>query len=112
MGDINFYLEQRKVENMREIEKKDIIAKTPIKNNKNNSFEEQKQRKSLQNRLNKIENQIQQLEKQIKKDDLLLAENYEKLSNDASFFSTYQTNKNQLQTLVSEWDEVYTFLEK
>jgi len=112
LGDINFYLEQRKVENMREIEKKDIIAKTPIKNNKNNSFEEQKQRKSLQNRLNKIENQIQQLEKQIKKDDLLLAENYEKLVNDNTFFSIYQNNKNQLQTLLNKWESLQIELEK
>src|SRR5690606_30469033 len=92
LGDINFYLEQRKVDNMREIERKEVIQKVEpqIKQEKTLSFEEQKQRKSLQNRLSKIESRIQELEKQIAKDDLRLAENYEKLMNDTSFFSLYE----------------------
>jgi len=110
LGDINFYLEQRKVENMREIEKKDVVEKAQTKPGKNTSFEEQKQRKSLQNKLNKIESQIGQLEKQIKKDDVRLAENYEKLTNDQLFFSTYQKNKNQLQELMSEWENMQIML--
>ncbi len=111
LGDINFYLEQRKVDNMREIEKKDVVVKEAPKPEKNLSFEEQKQRKSLQNRLSKIESRIQELEKQIAKDDLRLAENYEKLMNDTSFFSLYEKNKKELDQMLNEWETVQMELE-
>lgn len=111
LGDINFYLEQRKVDNMREIEKKDIAPKAQPKQEKNLSFEEQKQKKSLQNRLSKVENRIQELEKQIAKDDLRLAENYEKLINDTSFFSAYEKNKKELEEMLNEWETIQMELE-
>lgn len=111
LGDINFYLEQRKVDNMREIEKKDIVVKPVVKQEKNLPFEQQKQRKTLQNRLSKIESQIQELEKQITKDDLQLAENYEKLMNDATFFSAYEKKKKDLENLLNEWETIQMELE-
>ena len=111
LGDINFYLEQRKVDNMREIEKKDIAPKAQPKQEKNLSFEEQKQKKSLQNRLSKVESRIQELEKQIAKDDLRLAENYEKLINDTSFFSAYEKNKKELEEMLNEWEAIQMELE-
>lgn len=111
LGDINFYLEQRKVDNMREIEKKDVVVKQPVKQEKNLSFEEQKQKKSLQNRLSKIESEIQNLEKQIAQDDKLLAENYEKMMNDMSFFKAYEKKKKDLENLLNEWETVQMELE-
>jgi ATP-binding cassette subfamily F protein 3 len=111
LGDINFYLEQRKVDNMREIEKKDVIIKQPVKQEKNLSFEEQKQKKSLQNRLSKIESEIQNLEKQIAQEDKLLAENYEKMMNDMSFFKAYEKKKKDLENLLNEWETVQMELE-
>lgn len=112
LGDINFYLEQRKVDNMREIEKKDVVVKQPVKQEKNLSFEEQKQKKSLQNRLSKIESEIQNLEKQIAKDDQLLAENYEKMISDTSFFSAYEKKKKDLENFLNEWETVQMELEE
>lgn len=111
LGDINFYLEQRKVDNMREIEKKDVVEKPVQKQEKNLSFEEQKQRKSLQNRLSKVESRIQELEKQIAKDDLRLAEDYEKLMNDSAFFSVYEKNKKELEEMLNEWETIQVELE-
>src|SRR5690606_34408264 len=111
LGDINFYLEQRKVDNMREIEKKDVVVKQPVKQEKNLSFKEQKQKKSLQNRLSKIESEIQNLEKQIAQEDKLLAENYEKMMNDMSFFKAYEKKKKDLENLLNEWETVQMELE-
>jgi ATP-binding cassette subfamily F protein 3 len=111
LGDINFYLEQRKVDNMREIERKDIVVKQPVKQEKNLSFEEQKQRKTLQNRLSKIESEIQNLEKQITKDDELLAKDYEKMMNDTSFFTNYEKKKKDLENLLNEWETIQMELE-
>mgnify|MGYP001266358866 CR=1 FL=1 len=83
LGDINFFLEQRNLENMREVEKKDTIKKETPKENKKVSYEDKKKAKTLQNRLRKIESKIQQLEKDIKHDDKMLAYNYDKHIEDA-----------------------------
>ena len=76
LGDINFFLEQKNVQNMREIEKKDVVktetSTTKIEAPKNLSYEEQKAQKALQNKLSKIESNINQLEKEIAKDESLV----------------------------------------
>ena len=111
LGDINFFLEQRNVDNFREVEKKDVVVKEAPKQVKNLSYEEQKAQKTLQNKLSKIEGQIQQLEKEIQKDDKALAENYEKLMQDASFFAAYEKKKRDLDQLLEDWEEVQMTLE-
>ncbi|MCG2610662.1 ABC-F family ATP-binding cassette domain-containing protein [Flavobacterium sp. SM15] len=111
LGDINFFLEQRNLQNMREVEKKDVVVKETPKENKTLSYEDQKKNKSLQNKLSKIESQIQQLENEIQKDDKALAENYEKLMQDASFFAAYEKKKKDLDQLLEDWETVQMELE-
>jgi ATP-binding cassette subfamily F protein 3 len=106
LGDINFFLEQRNLENMREVEKKDIAKKEAPKENKKVSYEDQKKGKTLQNRLSKIESQIQQLEKDIQHDDKMLASNYDKHIEDASFFTAYNKKKADLEQLLLDWEIV------
>jgi len=112
LGDINFFLEQRNVQNMREVEKKDVAKETVVqKDNKALSYEEQKKQKALQNKLSKIESQVQELEKEIRKDDKALAEHYEKLMQDASFFTAYEKKKKELEQLLEEWENVQEEIE-
>ncbi|SEP79168.1 ABC-F family ATP-binding cassette domain-containing protein [Flavobacterium urocaniciphilum] len=109
LGDINFFLEQRNAQNMREIEKKDEVKAAPkveVKQAKSLSYEEQKAQKSLQNKLSKIESQIQQLEKDIQKDDKELASNYDKLIENANFFTAYEKKKKELDQLLEDWEKV------
>lgn len=109
LGDINFFLEQRNAQNMREIEKKDEVKAAPkveVKQAKSLSYEEQKAQKSLQNKLSKIESQIQQLEKDIQKDDKELASNYDKLIENANFFTAYEKKKKELDQLLEDWEIV------
>jgi len=106
LGDINFFLEQRNMENMREVEKKDVIKKETPKENSKISYEDQKKNKSLQNRLSKIESQIQQLEKDIQNDDKALASNYDKHLEDANFFIAYNKKKAELDKLLEDWEVV------
>lgn len=110
LGDINFFLEQRNAQNMREIEKSDEAvssAKQTVQQEKKSlSYEEQKKQKSLQNKLSKIESQINQLEKAIQKDDEELAMNYEKLMQDSSFFAAYEQKKKDLDQLMENWEMV------
>jgi ATP-binding cassette subfamily F protein 3 len=106
LGDINYFLEQRNMENMREVEKKDVIKKETPKENTKVSYEDQKKNKSLQNRLSKIESQIQQLEKDIQNDDKALASNYDKHLEDANFFIAYNKKKAELDKLLEDWEVV------
>lgn len=111
LGDINYYLEQRNMQNMREVEKRDVKpqavkeVKAPV------SFDDQKKGKALQNKLSKIESQIQQLEGDIQKDDRALADHPEKLMGDASFFAAYEKKKKDLDGLMAEWESVQEEIE-
>ena len=108
LGDINFFLEQRNLENMREVEKKDVVKASVPKEKEVSkvSYEDQKKTKALQNRLSKIESQIQQLEKDIQHDDKALETNYDKHIEDASFFTAYNKKKSDLDQLLIDWETV------
>jgi ATP-binding cassette subfamily F protein 3 len=106
LGDIKYFLEQRNMENMREVEKKDIIKKEAPKENSKASYEDQKKNKSLHNRLSKIESTIKQLERDIQHDDKMLASNYNKHIEDAKFFTAYNKKKADLDKLLNEWETV------
>ena len=111
LGDIDFYLEQRQVENLREVEKRTQI-KTPQKaTNSKQSYEEQKQLKSLHNRLSKAEASIAALEKDIKAIDLEMELNYDQTVAKPGFFESYQAKKDQLDQLMSDWEEITESIE-
>jgi ATP-binding cassette subfamily F protein 3 len=107
LGDINYFLEQRNLENMREVEKKDVEKKEVAANNNSKaSYEDQKKNKSLLNRLSKIESQIKQLEIDIQNDDKELASNYDKHAENAAFFTAYNKKKAELDKLLEDWEVV------
>ena len=106
LGDINYFLEQRNLENMREVEKKDIEKKENVVSSTKTSYEDQKKGKSLQNRLSKIESQIKELERNIQQDDKALASNYDKHIEDAQFFMAYNKKKAELDKLLEDWEVV------
>ena len=106
LGDINYFLEQRNLENMREVEKKDVLKKEAPASNSKVSYEDQKKGKSLQNRLSKVESNIKQLERDIQQDDKALASNYDKHTEDAAFFTAYKKKKKDLDKLLEEWENV------
>lgn len=116
LGDINYFLEERNAQNMREIEKVTVapVAKAVVVEEKKApalSYEEQKKQKTLQNRLSKIENEIAELEKKVAKDDERLAVDYEKLMADANFFNEYEKKKNKIDDLMIEWEEIHEQLQ-
>jgi len=109
LGDIDFYLEQRKAQDFRVIEMKQqqkIEKKAAVTPKEAVSYQDQKALKSLQNKLSNLEAKISDLETAILKQDKSLEENYDKTASDPSFFNTYQDNKKQLQKLMKEWETV------
>ena len=105
LGDIDFYLEQRNLENLREAEKRTVVANKPKESNKQ-SYQDQKKLKSLNNKLSNVESKINQLEKDIKADDLKLATDYDKTAADPKFFDAYQKKKKSLKQLMEDWENV------
>jgi ATP-binding cassette subfamily F protein 3 len=106
LGDVNYFLEQRNLENMREVEKKDVAKQDSSKENNKASYEDQKKNKSLYNRLSKIESQIKQLEIDIQNDDKMVASNYDKHIENADFFKAYNKKKADLEQLLFDWEVV------
>lgn len=111
LGDINYFLEERKASDMRDFEqKKDVNTQTKVeaivKQQKSLSYDDQKRLKTLNNKLSKAESNITDLEKKIAKADLELAEDYEKLMNDAKWFTAYEKLKKDLEATMIEWEQV------
>ncbi|ANH58957.1 ABC-F family ATP-binding cassette domain-containing protein [Dokdonia donghaensis] len=106
LGDIDYYLEQREVANLREVEKRDVIKKeAPVKSTKK-SYEDQKKLKSLNNRLSKVESNINKIEREIKELDVALATNYDETVADPSFFDIYNGKKKKLDGFMEDWEKI------
>ena len=105
LGDIDFYLEQRAVANFREMEQQKETLSAPTKaaaNAEKLSFEQQKQQKAAQNKLNKIENQIAALEEELKQMDVQMGLGVQ--SND--YYKEYEQKKKMLEELMTEWENL------
>jgi len=105
LGDIDFYLEQRAAANFREIEQNKeaatiVESKNVATTDEKLSFEQQKQQKSVQNKLNKIENNITLLEKELKEMDILMGEQVQS----DGFYKEYEQKKQMLEDLMTEWE--------
>ena len=115
LGDINYFLEERNADDMRDFEqKKDAGArdqKEVVKEKKSISYDDQKKLKGLNNRLSKAEGRITDLERKIAKMDVELAENYEKLMTDAKWFGNYEKMKRDLEETMTEWELVQEEIE-
>jgi ATP-binding cassette subfamily F protein 3 len=111
LGDIDYYLDQRKVESLREVEKRTVVKELP-KEKKQQSYDDQKKMKSLNNKLSNAESKISQIEKEIARMDLEFGENYEKFSSDRAFLDKYEKNKKSLKTLMTEWESIQETLEE
>ncbi|KHE69478.1 MULTISPECIES: ABC-F family ATP-binding cassette domain-containing protein [Capnocytophaga] len=105
LGDIDFYLEQRAVANFREMEQQKETLSAPTKattSAEKLSFEQQKQQKAAQNKLNKIENQIAALEEELKQMDIQMGQGVQ--SND--YYKEYEQKKRMLEELMTEWENL------
>ncbi|MBV1923479.1 MAG: ATP-binding cassette domain-containing protein, partial [Flavobacteriaceae bacterium] len=108
LGDIDYFLEQRNLQNLREAEKKTVVVSENNKKTTSSkeSYQNQKKQKSLINKLSKIEASITSLEKEIKETDVELAINYDATIAKENFFDHYQAKKDQLNKLMEDWELV------
>ena len=113
LGDIEFYLEQRKAADFRAIEQ---VKKNTVKKGKtekqSNSFKDQKKLKSLKNKLSAVESKISTLEKEISEIDHNLLMDYDTTIAKPNFFDSYQGKKKSLEDLMLRWEELTLGLEE
>ena len=114
LGDIDYFLEQHKMENLREAEKRTVLKvdKSVLKKQNELSREQDKKLRKLKNKLTKIESQIGHLESEILKIDTQLAENYDEVSSKPNFFENYKAKKAQVEILMSDWELIEEEVEK
>ncbi|NLN24462.1 MAG: ATP-binding cassette domain-containing protein [Bacteroidetes bacterium] len=108
LGDIDYFLEQRNLENLREAEKKTKSESKTVEKNesKTNDYEIQKQLKSLKNRLSNVERTISKLESEIEKADIKLLNNYDEAVAQPDFFKKYEQKKQQLNREMESWEKL------
>lgn len=117
LGDIDYYLDQRKLTDFRAVEKRTepqkqkAVAKEVEKSTVALSYDEQKKKKTLQNRLGAIEKRIAELESKIAACDADLLISYDDLVRKPGYMDTYQKLKQDLEEQFSQWEALSQELE-
>ena len=116
LGDIDYYLQEHNLDNLREVEKRtkvDEIKDNSAKQQYETSKQKGKELKRLQNKLNSLESEISDLEEQIRKvdQDLAIESKYEKITSQPDFFINYQNKKSKIEHLMKEWEKLHEVLE-
>jgi len=101
LGDIDYFLEERKASDFRSIEKKEKVL--GFKKKKSIGAAE---KKLLKKKLDNIESKIFKMEKEISKIDSNLQNQYDKTVSENNFFSNYEKKKNELDILMKKWEEI------
>ena len=110
LDDINTYLENKKINSLKELEKNQMKNKAY---NQRKDFNDklQKKEKFLKNKLSKLEVNIAGLEKKIKEIDLELEINYEQTISEVNFFESYHEKKKELSKNIENWERLVEEIE-
>jgi ATP-binding cassette subfamily F protein 3 len=106
LGDINYFLEERRAADFRSIEKKSVIKKEEQAQKTERPYHDQKKVKGLKNKLSNTESEINALEKELAEIDHELLMNYDATIAKPHFFDHYQNKKKRLETLMKQWEEL------
>ena len=117
LGDIDYFLKEKQAENFREIEQKKeakLVADSSTSNKKASSYEQRKadrkREKQLKNKLQKTEKLIEEKETEIQLMEAELSSN--EPPTDADFFTKYNDTKQQLESLMEQWETIQIALEE
>ena len=110
LGDINYFLKKRAVDDMRAVESATIQNSNNNKASKTLSYEE---RKKLTRAIEKAERQVEKLEAQLAKIEIAMAapDFYDK-PDAAAQMKTYNENQDALQKAMEEWEAAQEVLDE
>ena len=104
LGDVQFYLEQKKLDSLVDLERVEKeVKKKPTGGE--NDYQQQKRLKSLKNKQSKLEAKIADLEKEIKAIDFELEINYDATIAQPNFFDHYTQKKDRLTAAMEDWEK-------
>jgi ATP-binding cassette subfamily F protein 3 len=109
LDDVNTYLENKKLDSLKELEKTE--RKSKPSDGRINDYMLQKKEKSLKNKLSKLEDQIATLEREIKAIDIELEINYDQTISSPDFFDHYQEKKKRLSHHIENWEVLVVSIE-
>ena len=122
LGDIDFFMEQKKMEDMRLLAKKNVLnvhnsisGDVKIqKDRSKRSREEEKKIKRLKNQVSNIEKDISKLEKEVSDFDQILStsDGYNNMMSQEGSFDNYESNKLKLVELEEKWENLESDLEE
>ena len=106
LGDINAYLDDKKLNSLKELEKR-TVEKVKFQNKKSKySYEKEKAARANEKKILKVEKKISLLEREIKAIDFELEINYEQTIAQTNFFEFYHLKKKELDVLMQEWENL------
>jgi len=110
LGDVNFFLKKRELDNMRDVEKRDKNATQAEAGKTELDYET---RKRLQRAVKNAEKKIERLEGEIEKMDLKMADpEFYQNENSAKEIEKYQQLKNDLDKAMEDWESATMDLEE
>ncbi len=117
LGDVDYFLQKRKLRDMREAEKRTVEKKASVQENNGLSAEEKKkaweQKKNWQKKIKNIENKISRSESEMEKLEKKMGEQNFYTSPDAQeTIDKYDNLKASLDELMEEWETAQEELEK
>lgn len=120
LGGIEYFLEQRKIDDMRQIERRSEQQKEKKKkvadsrDDQKAQREAEKTKKKVERELHGVEKEIETLESKIGEWDerLLDPVEYQKLNEDPEFFNIYEKAKSDLQRKMQSWEDLQLKLEE
>ena len=122
LGNIDEYLEARKLEDFRQLEKNDPVAKeTKVEAKKEDNGLSYAERKQLDKDLRKAEKDVQSLEAKIEKLETKLEdldaklhdpEAFKELSQEPDFYEKYETDKQRLEKMMQDWEKAQALVQE
>jgi ATP-binding cassette subfamily F protein 3 len=108
LGDINYFLEKRQIDDIRNIELSDSSKKIKIKEKEKASSKlSYEERKSIKRELQKIEREIEKLEKEIQElEKLMLDPEFHSSPDAAEKFKEHANKKLELENAMEEWEVI------
>jgi len=116
LGDIDYYLEQHDLDDLREVEKvgkSKVQKKTSSKTDYKETRRKEKKVKQLKNKISKIETNIANLEKELKDldNELLNEDLHKEVGANSQFFNQYNLKKKQLDEFMVDWENLQVELD-
>ena len=112
LGDINYFLEKRQIDDIRNIELKNPVSKSKVKEKSENKLTYEA-RKALQRELQKVERKIEKLEKEIEQlEQSMLDPQFHTQPDAAEKFKQHSDKKQELDLALEEWEIVQEKVEK